>query len=297
MNRPLAYSAVALLGLAVGVPDALGDEKPAPVRLTTDGSFKQHLQWSPDGQTLLFTRIHQGKMALWLLPADGSGEPKRLLPNHTEPHFDGHFSPDGKRIVYVYDKLEGTDGKLRIDSCAADGSDNATLIPHNGFEESPRFSPDGKRVLWVSTRGKNPDLYTVTSDGKDEKRLTVDPAYDLHPAWSPDGKRIAFASGRSGRQKIHLMNADGSDVRKLTDGEFLDAWPAWRPGAAGEIAFVSNRTGNYDIWLMTNEGKELRNLTEHKGQDTSPGWSPDGKRLAFVSTRDGGSDIYVLEVK
>ena len=65
-------------------------------------------------------------------------------------------------------------------------------------------------MLWVSTRDKNPELYTVDADGKDEKRLTSELAYDLHPAWSPDGKQIAFASGRSGRQKIHVMNADGS---------------------------------------------------------------------------------------
>src|SRR5690242_3063367 len=78
-----------------------------PTRLTTDGGFKQHLQWSPDGKTLLFTRIHQGKMALWVMPAAG-GEMKRLLPDHKEPHFDGHFSHDGKRIIYVYDQLQGT---------------------------------------------------------------------------------------------------------------------------------------------------------------------------------------------
>ncbi len=266
-----------------------------PLRLTEDGSFKQNLQWSPDGKTLLLTRIHEGKMNLWTMPASG-GELKRLLPNHTEPHFDGHFSPDGKRIVYVYDKLEGTDGKLRINACAADGSDDQTFIPHKAFEESPRFAPDGKKVLWVSTRNKNPDLYTVDAEGKNEKRLTNDLAYDLHPAWSPDGKLIAFSSGRSGRQKIHLMNADGSDVKKLTDGEFLDAWPAWRAGGK-QLAFASNRSGNYDIWLMTNDGKDLVNLTENKAQDTSPAWSPDGKKLAFVSTRDGGSDIYVVEVK
>src|SRR5436189_4173841 len=94
-----------------------------PARLTSDGSFKQHLQWSPDGKTLLFTRIYQGKMALWTMPADG-GEMKRLLPNHIEPHFDGHWAKDGKRIVYVYDRLEGSDGKLRINVCSADGSDD-----------------------------------------------------------------------------------------------------------------------------------------------------------------------------
>jgi TolB protein len=287
---------VILVGLCIlaGASRVIAAE-PIPVRLTTDGSFKQNLQWSPDGKTLLFTRIHQGKMALWTMSADG-GELKRLLPEHKEPHFDGHYSPDGKRIVYVYDNLQGTDGKLRINICSADGADDKTLVPHKAFEESPRWSPNGKLVLWVSTRDKNPDLYTVDAEGKNEKRLTSDPAYDLHPAWSPDGKRIVFASGRSGRQKLHLMNADGSDVKKLTDGEFLDAWPTWRPGGK-QIAFVSNRAGNYDLWLMNADGTAPVNLTDHEAQDTSPAWSPDGKRLAFVSTRDGGSDIYVIDVK
>ena len=266
-----------------------------PTRLTTDGSFKQHLQWSPDGKKLLLTRIHEGKMALWIMDADGENL-KRLLPEHTEPHFDGYFSPDGKRIVYVYDQLQGTDGKLRINVCAADGSDDRTLIPHKAFEESPRWSPDGKLVLWVSTRGKNPDLYTVDADGKNETRLTSDPAYDLHPAWSPDGKKIAFSSGRSGRHKLFLMNADGTGTKQLTTGDYLDAWPAWSPDGK-RIAFVSNRTGNYDIWMMNEDGSNLVNLTDHPAQDTSPAWSPDGKKLAFVSTRHGGSDIHLLEVK
>ncbi|QJW99602.1 TolB family protein [Frigoriglobus tundricola] len=266
-----------------------------PTRLTTDGSFKQHLAWSPDGKTLLFTRIHKGKMALWTVPA-GGGEMTRLLPDHSEPHFDGHFSTDGKRIVYVYDQVQGTDGQLRIHTCAADGSDDQPLVPHKAFEESPRFSPDGKKVLWVSTRDGNPDLYTVGTDGKGVTRLTNDPALDLHPAWHPDGTRIAFASGRSGKQKIHVMNADGGSVTRLTDGASLDAWPAWRPDGK-RIAFVSNRTGNYDIWLMTAEGKELANLTNHSAQDTAPCWHPSGKTLAFVSTRNGGSDVYVIEVK
>jgi len=293
MIRFICFAFFAVVAVPLCVRSA--EPVPVPTRLTTDGSFKQNIQWSPDGKTLLFTRIHQGMMALWTMPADG-GEMKRLLPEHKEPHFDACFSKDGKRIVYVYDNLQGTDGKLRINVCGADGSDDKTLIPHKAFEESPRWHPDGKTVLWVSTRNKNPDLYTVDAEGKNEKRLTSDLAYDLHPAWSPDGNQIAFASGRSGRQKIHVMKPDGSEVKKLTDGEFLDAWPTWRPDGK-QIAFASNRSGNSDIWLMNADGSGALNLTKNAAQETSPAWSPDGKKLAFVSTRDGGSDIYVIEVK
>src|SRR5205807_1878068 len=77
---------------------------PKVVRLTRDGSFKQHLHWSPDGKRLLCTRIHQGKMGLWTVDAV-SGELKALLPQ-TTPHFDGHWSPDGKKIVFVWDTLQ-----------------------------------------------------------------------------------------------------------------------------------------------------------------------------------------------
>src|SRR4051812_31005990 len=102
-----------LVLLSHGLPAAAQ----GPVRLTKDGSFKQHLQWSPDGKQFLFTRIHQGKMALWLMNADGS-EMKRLIEKDT-PHFDGHWSPDGKKVVFVLDILQGTDGKLQIDTVNA----------------------------------------------------------------------------------------------------------------------------------------------------------------------------------
>src|SRR5436309_6534710 len=135
-----------------------------PVRRTRDDDFKQHLQWSPGGKKFLFTRIHGGKMALWTINADRS-DLRRLVAVDT-PHFDGHWSPDSKRVVYVLDVLQGTDGKLQINTINADGTDNKTLIPHKAFDESPRWSPDGKRIAWVSTRDGNQEIYSVDADGK-----------------------------------------------------------------------------------------------------------------------------------
>ena len=36
-------------------------------------------------------------------------------------------------------------------------------------------------------------------------------------------------------------------------------------------------------------------LTKAPGENSLPAWSPDGKRIAFVSTRDGNSEIYVMD--
>ena len=293
MNRRAFLSAVALAAFRPRRTDAA---EPAPtVRLTRDGSFKQHLHWSPDGKRFLFTRLHEAKMGLWVISADGGDLKPLLSPPPNTPHFDGHWSPESTRVVFVLDILQGTDGKLQINTVNADGTDSKVLVSHKAFEEAPRWSPDGKRIAWVSTRDGNQEIYTIGVDGKDMKRLTNEIALDNNPAWSPDGKQIAFASSRTGNFEIHVMNADGGNVRRLTNHPALDYWPAWSPDGK-RIAFTSNRDGNYEIYVMNADGTAPRNMTRHPAQDNFATWSPDGKRIAFISNRDGGHDVYVTAV-
>ena len=51
-----------------------------------------------------------------------------------------------------------------------------------------------------------------------------------------------------------------------------------------------------DIWLVPSQGGTARRLTTHPATDRSPEFSPDGKRLAFVSTRTGSAQIFVMPV-
>jgi dipeptidyl aminopeptidase/acylaminoacyl peptidase len=46
---------------------------------------------------------------------------------------------------------------------------------------------------------------------------------------------------------------------------------------------------------MNTDGSDQINLTDNFHDDSFPVWSPDGKRIAFVSDRDGNSDIYVMD--
>ena len=74
--------------------------------------------------------------------------------------------------------------------------------------------------------------------------------------------------------------------------------------AQAQIAFVSDRDRNSEIYVMDADGGNQRRLTNNPASDHSPSWSSDGKRIAFVSDRDGHvhpihgrstSEIYVMD--
>ncbi|CAN5482470.1 S41 family peptidase [soil metagenome] len=57
-----------------------------------------------------------------------------------------------------------------------------------------------------------------------------------------------------------------------------------------EIAFASGG----DIWTVPAGGGEARLLVSHPATESRPLYSPDGRHLAFVSTRTGNGDVYLL---
>jgi dipeptidyl aminopeptidase/acylaminoacyl peptidase len=68
------------------------------------------------------------------------------------------------------------------------------------------------------------------------------------------------------------------------------------------VAFVvayhnksENRT-NSNIYLVSITGGEVKQLTSATGANHNPRWMPDGKAIAFISTRDGESQIWSIPV-
>src|SRR5712691_7315801 len=53
--------------------------------------------------------------------------------------------------------------------------------------------------------------------------------------------------------------------------------------------------GASNIWIVSTAGGAEMQLTR-SGHDSSPVWSPDGKTLAFLSSRNGGSQVYLLSM-
>src|SRR3954464_12775763 len=53
-------------------------------------------------------------------------------------------------------------------------------------------------------------------------------------------------------------------------------------------------TRNSNIWIFNTRTRDLRRFTTAAKRDYSPRWSPNGQTLAFLSNRDGSTQIYLL---
>jgi serine/threonine protein kinase/Tol biopolymer transport system component len=110
--------------------------------------------------------------------------------------------------------------------------------------------------------------------------------------------KLVFFSSRRNTNDLYIMNTDGSDVQPLTITEGpspengnVNVWPD-----GSRIIFASNRSGDFQIWTMNTDGSNPQQLTKGNPLNLNPVPSPDGKKIAFVSTRDGGDhELYVMD--
>lgn len=174
------------------------------------------------------------------------------------------------------------------------------LTNNNAMDCEPVWSPDGGRIAFWSNRDGGKEIYVMDADGSNVKRLTNNLADDVNPTWSPDGRRIVFETDRDGNQEVYAMDADGGNEVRLTRNNAADVTPSWSPDGS-LIAFASNRdTGppynpyNLDIYVMNADGSNVRRIVDDPEYDVGPQWSPDGRKMLFMTGRNGNFDVYEM---
>ncbi len=107
------------------------------------------------------------------------------------------------------------------------------------------------------------------------------------PAWSPDGRTVAFMRGND----IYTLEIPTNALRRLTNTPAVDTGPAWSPNGAA-IAWSSDG----DIRSMNADGTSKQLLAGGAGQALEPAWAADGARVFFATDRDGGFDLWAVNV-
>ena len=189
-------------------------------------------------------------------------------------------------IVFTSDR----DGNREIYSVKADGQDEQNLTNSPRDETMPVVSPDGKLVAFTVVSGDTGAIDIMEVDGAE--RSNVAPSIDPHGSyrWSPDSDRIAYRAEQDTGPALFVVTVDGSETIALTSiaGDEVGDWS--RDGDA--VVFAVHGGKAQGIYVRNPDGVNEFHVTETP--DYNPVWSPQSRRIAFLSTRDGNPEIYVM---
>ena len=87
---------------------------------------------------------------------------------------------------------------------------------------------------------------------------------------------------------VHIADGDGKNERVLSTGEGL----AYSPSLSSDglwVIYTGETGGQADVYRVRIDGTGRERLTDDPAFDDQASLSADGKTLAFVSTRNGGT--------
>jgi len=106
--------------------------------------------------------------------------------------------------------------------------------------------------------------------------------------------RIAYVVKQGATYELRVADADGQNAQSILKSQEPIMSPAWSPEGT-RMAYVSFQNKKPILFVQNlSASKQPAPVANYRGSNSAPAWAPDGKQLAAVLTRDGTSQIYLM---
>lgn len=265
-----------------------------PVPLTNDAQRgNRSPTWSPDGMRIAFSRsLEDGRHEIVIKPVLGGFE-KRLA---TFDVFWGHdWSPDGDHLAVSIGKKYEDGPRIHLLSIS-DGSlvEFTEPVSPNG-DHQPRFSPDGETLAFLrwDVDGTGAHLCLKAMSGAEVKCITpADKQWPIRDfAWSPNGESLIVSA-----DGLVRVSVSGGPIEPLPFGD--DAYNIATARNSNRLVYESF-TEDSNLWRVpgpaATSNPPPERLIASTRAELLPRYSPDGSKIAFVSGRTGGWEVWVAD--
>lgn len=150
------------------------------------------------------------------------------------------------------------------------------------------------------------EIWEADYDGANPRQITRENSLCVTPAYIPpkpgfNSGSIMYVSYKSGQSKIYIASLNEGVGRRFTLLKGNQLMPTVSR-QRDKVAFICDYTGNPDLFLQAFDpekgpvGKPQQIFATHLAAQGTPTFHPDGKRVAFVSNKDGSPRIYMMDI-
>jgi Tol biopolymer transport system component len=274
-------------------------ESEALRQLTETPASESYPAWSPDGRSIAFVRNGNGVFTMSQL----GGTERQVSASGTHVAWAG----DSKSVL-IRDREHDT-SPFGIYQVFLDTLERRRLTqaPIGAGDYRFEVSPDGRTLAFIRYEKRGiADLYVVSMDGGEPRRLSNWNEELNGLSWTPDGREIVYSVIEPAASRLWRIPATSDTLGRgspLTNIPLAAMNPSISRSPEGQPARLAFQTitRDVDIHLMDLDGglvndtirsQPFSNSTRVEG---SARFSPDGSRIAFVSYRSGGPDIWVAQ--
>ena len=270
-----------------------GDDDTPSVRVA------RRIRYRADGGGWRGDAFHQ------LFVVDASSGEARQITSGEGDHWSPEWSPDGTRVAYVSDAVEGRDIRpvCGVYVVPADGGEAVLWSDGLTTAERPVWSPDGGRLAVIASEDPEADTWVqgyvyVLEPGLPPRRITDDSikpqagyggaaSSATDARWTADDALVLLADARS-ESYIYRVQVEDAVARPVAGGS--GQWSAVSFDAAGDraAAVLSSYASPSDLHVVDLDTGDDRRLTDYnRGYfEDHPAAAPER-----VSIQRGGLEI------